>query len=135
MKSLNLLGWNSFFAKQFEQYKLSGFKAGRIINEQKERYLVFTEYGIFQGEVSGKLLYSTDSNSDFPKVGDWVVLSIFKEDSKVIIYEVLKRRNKFSRQSAGQKIEEQVLAANIDTVFVVQSLDQNYNIKRMERYI
>lgn len=135
MKSLNLLGWNKFFEKQFEQYKTSGFKAGRIITEQKERYIIFTEYGEFQGEISGKLMYSTDSSSDFPKVGDWVVLSIFKEESKVIIHEVLKRKNKFTRQSAGQKVDEQVLAANIDTIFIVQSLDQNYNIRRMERYV
>ncbi len=135
MKSLNSLGWNSFFEKQFEQYKLSGFETGRIINEQKERYIVFTEYGEFQGEISGRLLYSTGSNSDFPKVGDWVAVSIFKEESKVIIHEVLERRNKFSRQAAGQKIDEQVLASNIDAVFIVQSLDQNFNIKRMERYI
>jgi ribosome biogenesis GTPase / thiamine phosphate phosphatase len=135
LKSLNSLGWNNFFEKQFEQYKSSGFEAGRILNEQKERYVVFTEYGEYQGEVSGKLLYSAENTSHFPKVGDWVVLSVFKEESKVIIHEVLKRKNKFSRQSAGQKVEEQVLAANIDTIFIVQSLDQNYNIKRMERYI
>ena len=135
LKSLNSIGWSSFFEKQFEQYRSSGFEAGRIINEQKERYIVFTEHGEFQGEVSGKLLYSTDNSSDFPKVGDWVVLSVFKEESKVIIHELLSRRNKFSRKSAGQKIEEQVLAANIDTVFIVQSLDHNYNIRRMERYI
>ena len=135
MKSLNSLGWNNFFEKQFEQYKSSGFEAGRILNEQKERYVVFTEFGEYQGEVSGKLLYSAENTSHFPKVGDWVVLSVFKEESKVIIHEVLKRKNKFSRQSAGQKVEEQVLAANIDTIFIVQSLDQNYNIKRMERYL
>ena len=135
MKLLNSIGWNSFFEKQFEQYKLSDFKAGRIINEQKERYMVFTEYGEFQGEISGKLFYSTDNNSDFPKVGDWVAASIFKEESKVIIHGVLRRRNKFSRQAEGQKIEEQVIAANIDAVFIVQSQDQNYNVKRMERYI
>ena len=135
MKSLNQLGWNKFFEKHFEQYKSYGFEPGRIITEQKERYIVFTEYGKFQGEISGRLMYSTGNNSDFPKVGDWVVASIFNEESKVIIHDVLKRRNKFSRQSAGQKLEEQVLAANIDAVFIVQSLDQNYNIKRMERYI
>lgn len=135
MKSLNSFGWNSFFEKQFEQYRSSGFEIGRIINEQKERYIVLTEYGEFQGEVSGKLLYFNHSSCDFPKVGDWVVLSLFKEESKVIIHDVLKRRNKFSRQSAGQKIGEQILAANIDTVFIVQSLDRNYNIKRIERYI
>ncbi|MEJ2613927.1 MAG: ribosome small subunit-dependent GTPase A [Ignavibacteriaceae bacterium] len=135
MKLLNSVGWNSFFEKQFEKYKLSGFKAGRIINEQKERYIVFTEYGNYQGEISGKLLYSTDNNSDFPKVGDWVAVSIFKEESKVVIHEILKRKNKFSRQAAGQKTEEQVIAANIDAVFIMQSQDQNYNVKRMERYI
>ncbi len=135
MNTLKILGWNKFFEEQFEKFKPSGFEAGRIIIEQKERYIVYTEYGEFQGEVSGRLLYSTDKSGGFPKVGDWVAASIFKEESKVIIHEVLKRKNKFSRQSAGQNIEEQVLAANIDAVFIVQSLDQNYNIKRMERYI
>ena len=135
MKSLNQLGWNNFFEEQFIQFKTSGFDTGRIIIEQKERYVVSTEFGDFQGEISGKLMYSTEKNSEFPKVGDWVIVSIFKEESKVIIHEVLKRINKFSRQSPGQKIEEQVLAANIDAVFIVQSLDCNFNIRRMERYV
>jgi ribosome biogenesis GTPase len=135
LKSLNLLGWNNYFDEQFKKFKNSGFDAGRIIIEQKERYIVFTEYGVFQGEISGRLMYSTDKSGDFPKVGDWVAVSVFKDESKVIIHEVLKRKNKFSRQSAGQKSDEQVIAANVDVVFIVQSQDQNYNIKRMERYI
>ena len=135
METLKALGWDKFFEEQFDKYRSSGFEPGRITIEQKERYMVHTAYGEFTGEVSGKLLYSTESNSDFPKVGDWVVLSIFKEESKVIVHEVLKRKNKFSRKFPGRKTEEQVLAANIDFIFIVQSLDENYNLRRIERYI
>jgi ribosome biogenesis GTPase / thiamine phosphate phosphatase len=135
LNSLKLVGWNKFFEEQFEKYKSTGFEAGRIIVEQKERYIVYTEHGEFQGEISGKMLYSAERSSDFPKVGDWVVISVFKEESKVIIHEIMERENKFSRQSPDKKTDEQVLAANIDVVFIVQSLDENFNIKRMERYI
>ena len=70
-----------------------------------------------------------------PKVGDWVVMNVFEEERKGIIHEVLKRKTKISRQTKDRKTSEQVIAANIDYVFVVQSLDENFNVNRLSRYL
>jgi ribosome biogenesis GTPase len=70
-----------------------------------------------------------------PKVGDWVAISLFDENTKAVIHDVLPRRTKLSRKSADRKTKEQVIAANIDTVFIVQSLDENFNVNRLARYL
>ena len=70
-----------------------------------------------------------------PKVGDWVVVSLFGDEGKAIIHEVLPRQSKFSRKAVGPKTEEQVIAANLDTIFIVQGLDDNFNLRRLERYL
>ncbi|MEN7546940.1 ribosome small subunit-dependent GTPase A [Rapidithrix thailandica] len=128
------LGWNTFFESYFEHFSQRGFQAGRIAVEHKNQYLLFSEQGELKGEVAGKLLYTANAE-DLPKVGDWVVLTVFEEEQKAIIHEVLPRQTKISRKVAGEKTREQVIASNIDRVFIVQSLDQNFNLNRLERYL
>lgn len=135
MENINSLGWNEFFEKHFQQYKQQGFEVGRVAIENKTNYQIITEYGVATGEASGKLLFVSESQSELPKVGDWVVISLFDENTKAVIHNVLPRRTKISRKSANRKTEEQVIAANIDTVFIVQSLDDNFNINRLARYL
>ena len=135
MININSLGWNDFFEKHFRQYKQQGFEAGRVAIENKTNYLLYTNYGEAAGEVSGKLLFVSEAQSDLPKVGDWVVVSLFDGNTKAVIHEVLPRKTKISRKSADRKTVEQVIAANIDKVFIVQSLDDNFNINRLARYI
>jgi ribosome biogenesis GTPase len=96
---------------------------------------MFSENGILQGEVSGKLLFTANSPSDFPKTGDWVVMSVFEHEQKAIIHQVLPRISAFSRKVPGKKIEEQIIATNIDLLFIVQSLDAGFNLRRLERYL
>ena len=135
MYNLKTLGWNSFFEKQYEEYKNSGFIPGRIAVENKNNYLVLTENGEVLAEVSGKLMFTVESNSELPKTGDWVLLSIFDEDSRGIIHKVLERQTKISRRAAGKTSDEQIIITNVDYIFIVQSLDNNFNINRLERYL
>jgi len=129
------LGWNSFFQEQCAKRSKSDFDVGRIAVEHKQRYVVYSEFGELTGEVTGKLLYSAANFSQLPKVGDWVLMNVFEDEEKAIIHEILPRMSKFSRKSAGKKSEEQIIAANIDTVFIVQGLDNDYNLRRLERYL
>ncbi|MFC1726410.1 ribosome small subunit-dependent GTPase A [candidate division KSB1 bacterium] len=132
--NLKSLGWDEFFEEEFKQFSSLGFSAGRIAAENKNSYVVLSEKGELFGEVTGKLLFSSDNVSDLPKVGDWVVYSEY-DDSKAVIHNVLKRRTGISRNIAGKKTDEQVIAANMDYVFIVQGLDGNFNLRRLERYL
>lgn len=135
MNSLKLLGWNSFFEESSELFKQNGFSFARINTEHKERYIVASEIGELSAEITGKLLYSSDNNAYLPKVGDWVAVIIYEDEMKAIIHDVLPRRTVFTRKVAGKKIQEQVIASNIDLLLIVQSLDTNYNHRRLERYL
>jgi ribosome biogenesis GTPase len=135
MINLNSLGWNEFFNKSFKNFDNNTYKCGRISAENKTNYLVLTEFGEIIGEVSGKYLFESDRQSDLPKVGDWVVITLFNSNELAVIHQTLPRRTKISRKSADKKIDEQIIAANVDLAFIVQSLDDNFNINRLERYL
>lgn len=132
---LQKLGWDEYFEKMFAPLKNSGMSPARVTIENRERYQIATEMGECPAEVTGKFIFSTDSSADFPKVGDWVAVTLFESEQKAIIHEVLPRKTKFSRKVAGRTFEEQVIAANLDVIFIVQSLDENYNLRRLERYL
>lgn len=137
------LGWNEFFAANFEPFKSHGFKPGRIAEEHRELYEIFCEEGQFKAEVSGKFRFEAQSRSDFPAVGDWVAVNVLPREARAIISAVLPRKSVFSRGAVlsggmpetGGRTDEQVLAANIDTVFLVSGLDNDFNIRRIERYL
>lgn len=135
MEKINLksLGWSDFFEKSMESITAQGFQVGRVIIEHRDCFTILTENGELTAEVAGRLLFTKNSSADLPKVGDWVALQIFDSGDNAIIHEVLPRRTKFSRQAAGKKVDEQVIATNIDVVFVVQGLDDNFNLRRLER--
>ena len=135
MITLQELGWNEHFEKHFQPFKQQGFEPGRVSIENRDNYLVYTQNGESMAEVTGKLLYNANDSSDLPKVGDWVVMSMFDSNSNGIIHEILPRKTWFSRKVAGKKTEEQIVASNIDFVFIVQSLDDDFNLARLERYL
>ena len=121
--TLEQFGWNSFFESQ----ESSGF-VGRVAAANHGRFLVWTETGEVDAGVSGLL---RKNSSLWPAVGDWVVLHA---DSPVIV-KVLDRKTKLSRKQPEREIREQVLAANIDVLFIVSGLDRDYNERRIERYL
>ncbi len=132
---LSDLGWNTFFNENFEIFRSQGYSPMRIIRENREKYLGINELGEYTCEISGKFRFNSDSKSDFPTVGDWVAVSILQNEKRATIHTLLPRKSAFSRKVAGQITDEQVVAANIDLVFIVSGLDANYNLRRIERYI
>lgn len=132
---LQTLGWNEHFANLFAPYAEKGYSVGRITLEHKRIYRLLSEHGELLGEVTGKLRYEATGREDYPAVGDWVVITARPEEKKASIHAVLPRKSKFSRKAAGDSVEEQIVAANVDTVFLVNALNNDFNIRRMERYL
>jgi ribosome biogenesis GTPase len=131
---LELAGWDESWANEFECHKAAGLLPGRIFNHNRHAYSIYAEAGEATAEVAGSLLYRS-TNSELPVVGDWVAFRLYAPNDLAIIHEVLPRRSRFSRQAAGNAVVEQVLAANIDVLFFVFGLDQDYNLRRLERYL
>ncbi|MGE4384969.1 MAG: ribosome small subunit-dependent GTPase A [Endomicrobiaceae bacterium] len=129
------LGWNSFFEQSFEQYKNQNYVAMRIIRENRGKYIACNETGEFLCEITGKFRFDNESRNNFPIVGDWVVTSVVPNERKAMISSVLPRKSMFSRKVSGEITEEQPIAANIDTVFIITGLDLNYNLRRIERFL
>ncbi|MDD5765491.1 MAG: ribosome small subunit-dependent GTPase A, partial [Candidatus Marinimicrobia bacterium] len=113
---------------------LTEFETGRIIAEHKERYVVRTINGEFDAEITGNLRFTAKSREDFPAVGDWVALTTYDPDF-AIIHRILPRFSVIKRQAVGQYGEIQIIAANIDYAFIVQAVDRDFNINRLERYL
>ena len=129
------LGWDSFFEQQFEPYRTQGLSAMRIIRENRGNYVACGEHGEFRCKLSGTFRFAARSNRNFPAVGDWVAASARPDEGKATIHALLPRKSAFVRKVAGQMTEEQVVAANIDTVFIVCGLDLEFNLRRIERYL
>src|SRR5262249_49975180 len=91
--------------------------------------------GEILAEVAGKLKHEAASRAELPAVGDWVALRLIENEEKAVIHAVLPRRSKFARKIKGTKTEEQIVGANIDIVFLVMSLNQDFNLRRIERYL
>ncbi|MBV7508075.1 ribosome small subunit-dependent GTPase A [Bacillus sp. sid0103] len=108
---------------------------GRVALEHKRMYRVWTEQGELLCEVSGRFSFNALNREDFPAVGDWVALKPRFDEGKGTILAILPRKSKFSRKSAGLTAEEQIVATNVDTVFLVNSLNEDLNLRRMERYL
>jgi ribosome biogenesis GTPase len=132
--SFPALGWNTFFEEQLASLETKNFSIGRISTENKTNYNVIGQTGEFVGEVTGKLAYTAESFSALPKVGDWVLFAEMNTN-RVIIHHVFERQTTVSRKAAGRGVNEQIIATNLDVLFIVQSLDQNFNISRIERYL
>jgi ribosome biogenesis GTPase len=127
------LGWNDFFQEQIAN-DAPAPQVARIVEEQRGAYRVA---GDFDGwaEVSGKFRHAARATADFPAVGDWVCLTPPGGLERGVITRRLERRSTISRKAAGRGVEEQVLAANVDTIFLVTALAEDLNPRRLERYL
>jgi ribosome biogenesis GTPase len=129
------MGWSAHWANALAGLELSEGEPARVIQEHREAYILSTEKGEFPAEVSGRFRHQSLSRRDFPAVGDWVIMTQHDAASPCIIQTVLPRRSAFLRRAAGVKSEEQVVAANVDTALLVSGLDQDFNPRRIERYL
>ncbi len=132
--TLEDLGYNSSFEKSRNELDLNTFSVGRVIAENKERYVVRTDKDDYKAEIIGILRYAASSRADFPAVGDWVAVSLY-DDQKAIIHNILPRQSVLERQAVGKYGEKQVIAANIDYAFIIQAVDRDFNLNRLERYL
>jgi len=108
----------------------------RVSVQHKDMYRVITEGGEIKAEVSGKLSHSATISADYPAVGDWVLVDRMEDKAgNAIIHHVLTRKSCFERKAPGSKQETQIIATNIDTIFICMSLNNDYNLRRLERYI
>lgn len=139
LTNLKQYGWDEFFEKQFEPFSKEGYTAGRVAIENKSNYALYTEAGELTAEVSGKFHFKNEETGSYPAVGDWVVIKKIPGENKAIIEFVLERKSKFSRKEAFNdedgETNEQILAANIDYIFIMSSLNMEMNIRRIERYL
>ena len=128
------LGYNNKLEKFRIENNLQDFEIGRVVSEHKERYIVKTETGDFEAGITGNLRFSSTHREDFPAVGDWVALTIY-ESGISIIHNILPRFSIISRQNVSQSGEKQIIATNIDYALLVQAVDRDFNINRLERYL
>jgi ribosome biogenesis GTPase len=110
------------------------FTVGRVTQEHRERYVVSDGANEYAAEVTGNLRFSAASRSDFPAVGDWVSMTVY-DSGQAFIHGILPRRSLLARQAVGKPGEIQIIATNIDIAFIVQAINNNFNINRLERYL
>jgi ribosome biogenesis GTPase len=141
--NLEELGWDSFFAAAFKELSVPDAVPGRVSSIEKDACQVLTESGELAAQLSGRFRFEARGDN-FPAIGDWLAVRPLPGEKKAVIHAVLPRKSKFSRQSSdwagrrdGGKTREQVVAANVDTVFLVNGLDggRGFNVRRIERYL
>src|SRR5262245_15903398 len=134
MLTLEDLGWTARFAEAFEAHRAGGVVPARVSLEHTHIYRVLLPDGERLARVAGRVRHAASSRADFPAVGDWVAVEI-PASGDARIRAVLPRATQFSRRAAGNPTEKQVVAANIDVVFLVSGLDHDFNPRRIERYL
>jgi len=132
--TLTDLGLTSEITDYIKDNLLSDFSLGRVTQEHRERYVVSTGENEFDAEITGNLRFSANSRADFPSVGDWVTMTVYDSDL-AIIHKILPRKSVLERQTVGKFGEKQIISTNIDVAFIIQSIDNNFNINRLERYL
>lgn len=137
MKKINLkdLGLDEKYIEEGKKFN-EDFHLGRVSVQNKNIYHVLTEEGEILAEVSGKYRHEVLGLNDYPAVGDWVLVDRTSNlNGNGIIHHLIPRRSSFERKVAGTRYDNQVVAANIDTIFICMSLNNNFNVRRLERYI
>lgn len=132
---LSAFGWDEGFESRFKEFRERKLLPGRVIESNRLVYKLVSEKGEVAGKLSGRFRYSCHSRGDFPTVGDWVAFKPSEHGGFASIQGMLERKSKFSRKVAGKVSGEQVIAANIDLIFIVSGLDRDFNIRRLERYV
>ena len=132
--TLKDLGYTSEIDDYIQDNNLTGFTIGRINREHRERYSVSTGDVEYDAEITGNLRFSADSRAEFPAVGDWVAMTVY-DSNMAIIHKVLPRKSLLERQAISKNGEKQIISANIDVALIMQSIDNNFSINRLERYL
>jgi len=127
------LGYNDFFESGRRELGLGGFLLARVVAEYKGVYRVKGLAGEYMAKITGKQMFNAMSREDYPAVGDWVAITDLGE-GRAVIHKVLPRKTIIKRKISGRQNEIQVIAANIDVAFAVESVDSDFSLNRFERY-
>lgn len=132
---LEALGWEPGFERAFAALAEPGWRPARVALSYGGLHRILTEETDLLADVSGRLRHAAGSAAGLPAVGDWVAAAPRPAEGRATIHAVLPRRSRFARKAAGDATTEQVVAANVDTVFLVSGLDRDFNLRRIERYL
>jgi ribosome biogenesis GTPase len=135
MQNLQHIGFNDWFQDRVEADKLAQHEIARVVSVHKDSYMITKGQGDVFAELTGKLAYTADTAVDLPTTGDWVYVDFYDDDTHAIIHDIFPRKTIIQRKTSGKNFDIQLIAANIDTAFIVQSLDYNFNLRRLERYL
>lgn len=134
-ENIKKLGLTQNLVDTVEPEKLEHFEPARVVAVHKDSYTITNGEVDVLAELVGKIIYSAESPLDFPAVGDWVLAQFYDDNTFSIVHEILPRQSLLKRKTPGKKVDFQLIAANIDIAFIVQSLNENFNIRRLERYL
>lgn len=132
---LEKIGFSKWTQEAISPESLEQFDIARVIAVHKDSYAITNGVVDVFGELVGRILFSATSSIDYPAVGDWVLVTYYDENTFAIIHEVLPRKSLLKRKTPGKKVDFQLIAANVDVAFIVQSLNENFNLRRLERYL
>ena len=135
MEKLESLGYSLWFKNRVNAEKIAAHEIARVVSVHKDSYVITKGFGGVFAELSGHLSYTANSASDLPTTGDWVYADFFDADTHAIIHGVISRKTLLKRKTAGKLVDFQLIAANIDVAFIIQSVDYNFNLRRLERYL
>jgi ribosome biogenesis GTPase len=133
--NINKLGFDKWFQDNGVAERKEGRDIARVIAVYKDSYTITNGENDVFAELVGKMIYGAVSPFDYPAVGDWVLAKFYDESTFSIIHEIIQRKTLLKRKTPGKKVDFQIIAANIDVAFIVQSLDDNFNLRRLERYL
>ncbi len=131
--NLSEFGYCEYFEQKKNEQNLSEFESARVIIENKERYVVVSKSGELECQVTGKLRFTASSKIDFPAVGDWVAITEIAE-GQAIINEIIERKSFIARKAVNSD-DLQIIASNIDTAFITTSVDNDFILNRIDRYL
>ena len=132
---LESLGWDAAWASELEGLAQPDLSPGRVAAQHRGAYVVWTEDGDVRAEVAGALYYARDVGGALPAVGDWVAVRGREENGRATVHAVLGRRTAIARKNAGLDSVDQVLAANVDRAFLLNGIDEDFSLRRLERYL
>jgi ribosome biogenesis GTPase len=135
LNNLEKIGFNKWVLDTVAPENLEQFDIARVVAVHKDSYTISNGEVEVLAELVGKIIFSASSPVDYPAVGDWVLANFYDENTFAIIHEILPRKSLLKRKTPGKKVDFQLIAANIDVAFIVQSLNENFNLRRLERYL
>lgn len=135
MAKLESLGYSAWFKERVDAKLMAAHEIARVVSVHKDSCIINKGFGDVFAELSGHLSYTANSVTELPTTGDWVYADFYDDDTHAIIHAVTPRKTVLKRKTPGKLIEFQLIAANIDVAFIIQSVDHNFNLRRLERYL